>query len=133
MNKVTATVSSVRSNKPSSNVHYVPGPVPRTRARKQSGQCMCEVLGKRRRREVPNSAVKRVEVGNEVWEGKPGKGHSLGKRATGGKQQAGCVQGHVGSITARGGSDTVRQKAGSLQQGRDGGISVSFRHRQQGR
>lgn len=79
MNKVTATVSSVRSNKPSSNVHYVPGPVPRTRARKQSGQCMCEVLGKRRRREVPNSAVKRVEVGNEVWEASQAKGTAWAK------------------------------------------------------
>lgn len=28
---------------------------------------------------VPNSPVRREEVGNEVWEGKPGKGDSLGK------------------------------------------------------
>lgn len=44
----------------------MPGPVPGTRARKQSGQYMCEVLGERRGGYLINSAVRREEGGG--WE-----------------------------------------------------------------
>lgn len=96
MSKMTPKAFISQYNKMSSNAYYVPGPVLGTRARKHSGQCMCEVFGKRRGgRGLPNSAVRREEVGIEVWEGKPGKRDSLGKGLHVGSDR------HVGTITAR--------------------------------